>query len=210
MSVADENLVLPRGRHAAPREVVARSQRGRMLVAMAAAVADKGYARVAVADVIERARVSRRSFYEHFENKEDCFLAAYDVGVDLLLGAIESAVADAGDDLAAAAEAGTRAYLGILATNPDFAHTFLIEVLAAGPRALARRSAVHERFAGQIAAGYRAAGDGGRPEPPPYVFRACVGAIHELICDELVERGPEALPGLLGPVLDIQLRLIGR
>ena len=207
MSVTDENLVLPRGRHAAPREVVARSQRGRMLVAMAAAVAEKGYAGVAVADVISRARVSRRSFYEHFANKEECFLAAYDASVDLLLGAIDAAVAGAGDDLAAAAEAGTRAYLDMLATNPAFARTFLIEVLGAGPRALDRRAAVHERFAEQIAAVHRAGAD--RPEPPAYVFRACVGAIHELMSDALVQRGPEALPELLRPVLAVQLRLIG-
>jgi AcrR family transcriptional regulator len=207
MSVTDETLVLPRGRHAAPREVVARSQRGRMLVAMAAAVAEKGYAGVAVADVISRAHVSRRSFYEHFANKEECFLAAYDASVDLLLGAIDVAVAGAGDDLVAAAEAGTRAYLDMLATNPAFARTFLIEVLGAGPRALDRRAAVHERFAEQIAAVHRA-GDHGA-EPPAYVFRACVGAIHELISDALVQRGPESLPELLRPVLDVQVRLIG-
>src|SRR3954454_10930364 len=91
--------VLPRGRHAAPRAVVAESQRERMLVAMADATASKGYGNVAVADVIERAGVSRRSFYEHFANKEECFLAAYDAGVAGLLDAIaeaEEAAAAAG------------------------------------------------------------------------------------------------------------------
>ena len=48
----------------------------------------------------------------------------------------------------------------------------------------------------------------GLPEPPPYVFRAAVGAIHELVIDRLLKEGPEALPGLLGPVLDIELRLL--
>src|SRR3954463_3168983 len=79
--------VLPRGRHAAPREVVAESQRERLLVAMADAVAEKGYAHAAVADVIERAGVSRRTFYEHYANKEECFLAAYDAGVSGMLDA---------------------------------------------------------------------------------------------------------------------------
>ncbi|HMJ37644.1 MAG TPA: TetR/AcrR family transcriptional regulator [Baekduia sp.] len=199
--------VLPRGRHAAPREVVAESQRERLLVAMADATADKGYAHVAVADVIERAGVSRRSFYEHFANKEECFLAAYDAGVGGLLEAIAEAEAGAGEGLLAAARAGTAVYLQILADNPAFARTFLIEVLGAGPEALARRDAVHERFARRLADGYRAiAGD--LPEPPDYIFRAAVGAIHELVTDRLLKQGAETLPELLGPILEIELRLL--
>jgi AcrR family transcriptional regulator len=199
--------VLPRGRHAAPREVVAESQRERLLVAMADATAVKGYAHVAVADVIERAGVSRRSFYEHFANKEECFLAAYDAGVTGLLDAIADAEADAGDGLLAGARAGTEAYLQILADNPAFARTFLIEVLGAGTEALARRDAVHERFARRLAESYRAiAGD--LPEPPAYIFRAAVGAIHELVIDRMLKQGAEALPELLGPILEIELRLL--
>src|SRR5262249_32203558 len=147
MSVKDETpalRVLPRGRHAAPREIVAESQRERMLVAMAEACATKGYANVAVADVIERARVSRRSFYEQFANKEDCFLAASDGGVAGLRDEIapaEGAARDHGPPtrLLAAARAGSETYLQLLADNPAFARTFLIEVLGAGPDALARR-----------------------------------------------------------------------
>ena len=67
------------------------------------AVAEKGYARVVVADVIERAGVSRKTFYEQFSNKEDCFLAAYDAGVDGLLAAIDEALATLAPDWLAAA-----------------------------------------------------------------------------------------------------------
>jgi AcrR family transcriptional regulator len=216
MSVTGEThalRVLPRGRHAAPREVVAESQRERLLVAMADATAAKGYANVAVADVIERAGVSRRSFYEHFSNKEDAFLAAYDAGVAGLLDAIAEAEEAAAHDggLPARARAGTEVYLRLLADNPAFARTFLIEVLGAGQRALQRRDAVHERFAERLADGFAAiAHDAGRavPAPAPYVFRAAVGAIHELVLDCLLKRGPEALPELLGPILEIQLRLL--
>jgi AcrR family transcriptional regulator len=202
--------VLPRGRHAAPRELVAESQRERLLVAMADATAAKGYAHVAVADVIERAGVSRRSFYEHFANKEECFLAAYDAGVAGLLAAIGDAEQEAGEGLPARARAGTEVYLRLLGDNPAFARTFLIEVLGAGPEALARRDAVHARFADRLAESFRAlAGDAGDvPEPPAYVFRAAVGAIHELVIDCLLKEGAEALPTLLGPVLDIELRLL--
>src|SRR4051794_24535271 len=105
MTASPPTRPLPRGRHAAPREVVWESQRGRMLAAMATAVGEKGYAEVAVADVIARAGVSRKTFYEHFENKQQCFLAAYDAGVEMMLGAIDEAIADAGSDPTAIATA---------------------------------------------------------------------------------------------------------
>jgi AcrR family transcriptional regulator len=204
--------VLPRGRHAAPREVVAESQRERMLVAMADACAAKGYAHVAVADVIERAGVSRRSFYEQFSNKEECFLAAYDAGVagllDVIAEAEEAARGEGG--LLAAAHAGTEVYLQLLADNPAFARTFLIEVLGAGPEALARRAAVHERFADRLAEAHAAIAQnaGGLSTPAPYIFRAAVGAIHELVTQKLLDDGPSALPELLGPILEVELRLL--
>jgi AcrR family transcriptional regulator len=205
--------VLPRGRHAAPREVVAESQRTRMLSAMAGAVAEKGYSRTSVADVIERAGVSRKTFYEQFANKEECFLAAYDEGVTLLLDAIDEAVRDAAPDWIAAAAAGARCYLENLAANPDFARTFLIEVLAAGPEALQRRAAVHARFAEQMAALNRAARRdvGELPEPPDHAYLAAVGAINELVGAHLLSHGPERLGDLVGAVLDVQLAmLVGR
>jgi AcrR family transcriptional regulator len=203
---------LPRGRHAAPREVVRESQRGRMLAAMAQAVGAKGYADVAVADVIAGAGVSRKTFYEHFENKEECFLAAYDAGVELMLDAIDAAIAQAvSEGPLAIARAGTARYLDVLAANPAFARTFLIEVLAAGPRALERRTRVHARFADQLAAIHRAArgaAGGGSADPPPYVFRACVGAINELVTDHVLRRGAETLPDLLDALVEVEQALL--
>lgn len=114
----DDVVPLPRGRHRLSREQVVSSQRLRMLAAMAAAAAAAGYVRTSVAEVLRRARVSRETFYEQFADKEDCFLAAYDTGVELTLAA----------------------YLRALADRPDFARTFLIEIYAVGPPALARRA----------------------------------------------------------------------
>jgi AcrR family transcriptional regulator len=201
---------LPRGRHAAPRRVVEDSQRERILEGMAAAVADKGYARTAVADVIERAGVSRKSFYELYPNKEACFLAAYDEGVERILGAIETAMAEEEGDWLAIARAGTCRYLEMLQENPAFARTFLVEVLAAGPEALAHRDAVHARFATLVAAGHirlrEQAPD--LPELPEHIFRATVGAIHELVLREMNEHGPERLPALADTVLEVQVALV--
>lgn len=178
---------------------------------MAAAVAQRGYGRVSVADVIARAGVSRKTFYEHFANKQECFLAAYDFGVDVLLEAVDEAISAAAPDWLAAASASTERYLETLAANPEFARTFLVEVLAAGPEALERRSQVHERFAQQLGAAFAAARRDlpELPEVPDYVFRAYVGAINELVTDRLVREGAQALPGLLEAVLEIQAALLG-
>jgi AcrR family transcriptional regulator len=211
MTTPSETLSrLPRGRHAAPREVVWASQRGRMLAAMATAVGEKGYGAVAVADVIARAGVSRRTFYEHFDNKEECFLAAYGAGVDAMLGAIDEAIGSASvDGPLAIARAGTARYLETLAANPAFARTFLVEVLAAGPRALERRAAVHARFAEQLAVVHRAARSAASaPEPGPHVYRACVGAIYELVTDHVLRHGAESLPSLLDDLVDVERALL--
>jgi AcrR family transcriptional regulator len=200
---------LPRGRHAASREVVRESQRGRMLAAMARAVGEKGYGAVAVADVIAGAGVSRKTFYEHFDNKEECFLAAYDAGVELMLEAIDAAIRDAAPDgPLAIARAGTARYLETLAANPAFARTFLVEVLAGGPRALERRARVHARFADQLATIHRAARGGEAADPPPHAFRACVGAIHELVTDHVLRRGAETLPSLLDALVEVEAALL--
>ena len=203
--------VLPRGRHAAPRRVVRRSQRSRLLEAMAAVVSERGYASAAVADVVAHAGVSRKTFYEHFANKEECFLAAYDAQVDMLLEAIDTAVADAANPLEAAA-AGARAYAGFLSDHGEFARAFFFEVMAVGPTALRRRARTIERFVDQLEAIYddarRALPDLMPERPPRHVFRAGVGASNEMVLHELVRRGPSGLPALADDILDVQLRLL--
>src|ERR1044072_7319638 len=75
----------PRGRHRLPPEVIARSQRERLLEAAARIVATKGYAAATVGDLTKEAGVSRTTFYELYEDKEACFLAAYDNAVEALV-----------------------------------------------------------------------------------------------------------------------------
>ena len=81
----------PRGRHRLPREVVARSQRDRLLEAAIRVVAEKGYAALTIGDLTGAAGVSRTTFYELFDGKEDCFLAAYDNAVDALVRRVTAA-----------------------------------------------------------------------------------------------------------------------
>jgi AcrR family transcriptional regulator len=190
--------VLPRGRHAAPREVVAESQRERLLVAMADAVAAKGYVAVAVADVIERAGVSRRSFYEHFSNKEEAFLAAYELVLDQLLSGVTSAFAT-GETWTSRVRRGLAAFLNLLAAEPVLAQVCVVEALAAGPRALARRSAAMEAFQVLL-----------QPPPddtlatssaPPVAVEAIVGGIYEVIYSRVTSHRTDELPTLLPSLL---------
>jgi AcrR family transcriptional regulator len=201
---------LPRGPHGLERDVVLASQRGRMLGAMADAVAHKGYAGTTVADVVAGAGVSRKTFYEHFRDKEDCFLAAFDTSVDLLLGAIMAARAP-GDDSSwiGLMRARARAYLETLASEPAFARTFLIEVFAAGPRALERRAEVLRRFA-QLFRDLHEEARREFPELPPVpepVYLAAVGAINELVSDCAREGRAADLPELEETLLYLQVAL---
>ncbi len=200
---------LPRGRHAAAREVVLASQRGRLLEAMAACVAEQGYAATTVAQVIARAGVSRKTFYEQFADKRECFLAAWEVGTDLLLGQMLAAGEEA-DGWRERLRAGVDAFLEILAAEPDFARSFMIEVLSVGEDALARRAEINERFAAALAetsAQAQAEGAGLGPVPP-WAFRAAAGAAWELTVEHLRTRGVEGLPELAPQIEAIHLAIL--
>ena len=129
---ADELGPLPAGRHGFSREQVAHHQRERLIAGLAEAVAQKGYAGITIADVVRKAKVSRRVFYANFESKEECFLAAFDVVVDHL----RELVAEAAEEVEGWPRqviAATRAALAFLASEPDLARLCLVESRGAGP-----------------------------------------------------------------------------
>lgn len=205
---AVEARPLPRGPHRLAPEQVLASQRGRMLDAIASVVAAKGYTATTVSDVVADAGVSRKTFYEHFAGKEECFLAAWDAGVELLLNAIVGSQ----DPDAAPFErmrAGLRAYLETLAAEPAFARSFLIEVVAAGPRAEARRAEVHLRFAELFATLHRQARRElpELPEVPAETPLAAVGAINELVSDYVRSGRTRELLDLEETILYLELVL---
>jgi AcrR family transcriptional regulator len=186
------------------------SQRQRMLDAMAETVARKGYAGTTVGDVVAGAGVSRKTFYEHFRDKEDCFLAAFESGVDALLAAIAAAQPDDPTRMGLV-RARVRAYLGTLAARPAFARTFLIEVFAAGPRALERRERVLARFEeflrGLHAEVRREFPD--LPEVRDVVWVAAVGAVNEVVSQHIRDGRVDALPELEDTLVEIQAALLG-
>lgn len=144
MSDASKDQALPRGPHDLTREQVEASQRRRLIAAMTSAVGEMGYVKTSVAEVIQRAGVSRATFYVLFSDKEACFIAAFEaateeIGAAMMMSLLEAEEAEDDSELLGKIDALLGIYLHVLATYPEVAKTFLIEVYAAGPRAIARR-----------------------------------------------------------------------
>jgi AcrR family transcriptional regulator len=197
---------LPRGRHGLPRRFIVHNQRERMLLAVAEAVAEQGFATTTVADIIARARLSRRTFYEHFADKEECFLAAYDTVVEQLLAAVGQAYEQA-EGWAQKVHDGLETFLAYLAAEPAFARMCIVEVVGAGPEARSRRDAAMRVFVDFLAPGREEAPKG--IDVPALSEEIVVGGIYEIIysrlqrdaADELVEMLPELLYCALVPYL---------
>jgi AcrR family transcriptional regulator len=191
---------LPRGTHGLDRDVVEASQRTRLLEAVGRAVAERGYAAATIDDVVRRAGVSKKTFYEHFADKEDCFLAAYEAASEELLARVREAHA-IHDDWLERTRAGVRAYLRWLAAEPALARVFLIEVAAAGPRALERREALRDRYAELIRER--------RPSDLPFeILHAVVAAVDDVVVRHIREHGAERLPELEPILMRLQVALL--
>jgi len=194
---------LPRGTHGLDRDVVEASQRTRLLEAVGRAVAERGYAGATIDDVVRRAGVSKKTFYEHFADKEDCFLAAYEAASEELLERVREAHARDGDWLART-RAGIVAYLRWLAAEPALARVFLIEVAAAGPRALERREGLRDRYAELI----RERRPKAQPRLPIEIFHAVVAAVDDVVVRHIRESGAEDLPSLEPVLVYLQTALL--
>lgn len=177
---------LPPGRHRLARDLVTASQRGRLLDALAETVAERGYGATTIGDIVARAQVSRSTFYEHFASKEECFLAAYDTGVEVLLGAIAEAAAQV-EGWREQVIASIEAYLEVLAVEPAFARTMMVEAMAAGNAALERRRAMHERLARGLKRLHEAARaeDPSRPELPDVAYAAIIRGVDGVLAEEV-------------------------
>jgi AcrR family transcriptional regulator len=174
-----------------PREAVTESQRNRIHQAMIEVVSERGYPETRVVDVIGVAGVSRKTFYELFDSKEDCFLAAYDVLLGNLLGEAGNAFeSQPGASWAERISAALAALLEHLAAHPDEARFAIVEVLAAGPKALARRDAALRQFTGFIEAGRSETS----VELPGITSLSIAGGINELLYSEILHGAASRLP----------------
>lgn len=191
-------------------EAIAADQRARMLDAMARVVVRKGYAHTTVADVVELAGVSRRTFYEQFTDKEDCFLAAYDQAAEAVLDDIAEAVRSLGPgaDWRARLHKSLETYTAVLSAEPEVAKLFLVDVLGAGARAVELRRRVLDRFVAQYR-GLRSA-DADLAEVPDAMLRALVGAINELVSEHIAAHGAATLPETTPTLEDLAHAILER
>ncbi len=138
---------LPKGRHGLSRAFIASNQRERLLDAIANVVAEKSYAGTRVADITDYAGVSRKTFYELFTDKEECFLAAFDTINELLMDRMDQALTDLSDsNWRIRVRALLGEFLRFLAAEPAFARMCIVEVLGSGAAGLARRDAAIAAF----------------------------------------------------------------
>lgn len=176
---------LPRGRHKLSREEVQASQRSRLIAAMLDQVDERGYEGTTVADVVAAAKVSRNAFYELFDDRQDCFIAACD---ELQRGLLATLYEQAGEpSWLEALSRGLDLYLEFWTARPGFAVVYVVEFPTAGRRALEQRDRAFENFALMFEA-LAARARVEQPDLPPLAPlapRILVTAITELIGQEV-------------------------
>jgi AcrR family transcriptional regulator len=190
---------LPHGPHGMGREDVARHQRARLYGGMIESIAQRGYARTTVAHVIGLAGVSRRAFYEQFANKEECFLATYDIVVarsrKLVLEAWSSE-----RGWANRLHASCKSFLDDIVAEPKGAHLVLIDSLGIGCKARERLHLAGNAYERLVAAAFRVSP--GAAPLPAIASRAIVGGVRHVVFNRIREDRVGELRTLTDELLD--------
>jgi len=185
------------------------AQRGELLEGFCRAVEERGLAATTIADIVRHARVSKRTFYEHFTDKEACFFAAYRALSEAVMREVARSI-DFTASWEAQIEAAVRAYVTALDSRPKLTRAFFLEIHAAGPRAIGLRREVLSEFA-ELTRGF--ADEARRRQPAlrpltPAMSMAMVGGINELMLlkaerhmkmDELAETAVALCKALVAP-----------
>lgn len=190
---------LPRGRHGLPRELVIENQRARLVSSMIETVAANGYGATSVADVIAGAKISRRTFYESFANKEDCYRAAYEASFEYLRLTVAAAVEAA--EWPESVGAGLAALLEALAEHPELAAFFLLS-----PFAVDDEVARHHHEATRKLVGTLLAAAPRRREPKGMASAreaALAGGLSRLLALKVDSGRPAELPALLPDLVEL-------
>jgi AcrR family transcriptional regulator len=176
--------------------------RADLIAGLAAAVSDKGYAASTIADIVAHARVSKRTFYEHFADKEECLMALYADACDGLMAVLRSA-GSPDQPWRERVQVAVAAYLSTLESLPAVTRALLVETQAAGPRAYRLRQEKLRQFAETLVAIV----EEGRPANPeiralsPAMAIALVGGLNELLLQAVdpYAGGSADAPGAAGP-----------
>jgi TetR/AcrR family transcriptional regulator len=189
------------GRHQLSRDEVQTHQRDRIFLALETVMPAKGYAETSVADIIKSAGVSRQTFYQLFDSKQDCFLASYGRRQGSVIAAIfETPATNSPMERFAAL---LRTYLTVMARDPALSRLYLIGVYAAGPEAVAKRLGMQQQFVQGIATVFDA-----RSEQDRFVCRALVAAISTLVTNALLDDDPQAVLNLHQPLVHVASQMM--
>lgn len=194
--LADSDRRFPSGPRRLPGDLVRAIQRERLLVGMLRAASELGYRSTNVQDVIERAGVSRPTFYEHFANKDDCFLAAFDTCAARLRDRIATGAEQGGDIWRDRIRSGFESLLAFTAAEPEAARMVIIEARAATPDAARRRVALLDHFAACIDTKVRELLPGGTTHST-VTASGVVGGVESLLYARLNKNQMDDLPALL-------------
>jgi AcrR family transcriptional regulator len=195
---------LPPGRHGLPREFVARNQRERLIAGLAEAVAENGYAGTTIAHITRHAAVSRRTFYEHFNSKDECFVAAYDMVMAELSRRVGEAF-DQEDEWPQAVRAGIAAMLEFLTSEPHLARLSMVEALVAGPVVVERYDSAIQNLVPYLQAGREGRSQEVLSGLSPTTEEALVGGMVSLISRRIFADRTEELEALLPDLVEFTL-----
>jgi AcrR family transcriptional regulator len=184
---------LPPGEHNLPRGFVSHNQRERIFDAIARCTATNGYPELGLEAIAAEASISLQTFYQHFANKEEAFLATYEVGHAKAVAAVSHAL-DLRLPWAKNVKIGARALLQFLASEPAYAHLACVDVLIAYPRLARRLEQANHSYAELL--DFRIDTQAPSRMPSQIVGEAIIGGIFELIHDTILQGHTNQLPNL--------------
>jgi AcrR family transcriptional regulator len=183
-----------------PHGHVSEIQRARILSAAIDAIKETGYAHLTVAQVISRAKVSRKTFYDLFEDREDCFLAVFEVTI----GQIGARVIEAYEGERCwrdGVRAGLAALLLFIDEDRELARLCVVDALGGGARVLGERARTIAALREVIDLAREV--PGARPEPPGVTAEGVIGAVLAVLHTRLLERSAKPYIDLHGSLMSI-------
>ena len=184
------------------REQAASHQRARIYAAMIELVAERGYGAVTVRELVRFAGVSPRTFYEHFADKDECFLRTYGLIVRRSTKQVGAAQRDC-DDWRERLRLALRAWADGIVREPQAARLALVEAFAGGPAALEQMRRAEAHYEAMIQSSFAGAPD---PVPvPALVIKGIVAGVHRVARAQLLAGRAHELPGLVDELLEWML-----
>jgi AcrR family transcriptional regulator len=200
-SLSQLSQVTPGG-HELRHEVIIHHQRERILAAVVELVAERSYRSVSVAAIVKRARTARLKFYELFDSKEDCFLAAYDARLEQASARVSAALAGAGDSTIERVDAGIGALLAFLDERPELARAVVLEAPSLGAAMGDRREATLAAFT-PIFDGARPGGK--KAKLPANLEETVLDGLYWLLYDAILSGKPKRLVKLRPALVEFAL-----